>query len=134
MNVLLKAQSKRGTNILKLLQDVATRCNSQFYMIYRMLEIKESLCIALTQIENVQDITKEEWKILDELVSLLNVLEESTHIFCGDSYSTLSMFIPTINLLIEHTNNKILTHSDGIQFKDSILISIKERFLDAEKS
>ena len=28
MNVLLKAQSKRGTNILKLLPDVATRWNS----------------------------------------------------------------------------------------------------------
>ena len=53
----------RGENVLKLLQDVATRWNSEFFMIYRLLELKQPMCIALSQIEEVEEISKGEWKI-----------------------------------------------------------------------
>jgi hypothetical protein len=135
MNTLINIQSlKRGTNVLKLLQDVSTRLNSEFYMIYRILELKQPLCTAISQIDGVDEISKDEWKILDELVTVLDVLEGSTRVLCGDSYSTLSMFIPTINLLIEHNNEKFLNHPDVINFRDFIITSIKERFKEAENN
>ena len=135
MNILLNIQSsKRGTNVLKLLQDVATRWNSEFFMIYRLLELKQPMCIALAQIDGVEEITKDEWKILEELVSFLDVLEGSTRVLCGEQYSTLSMFIPTINLLIEHNNEKIIAQPDIIKFRDFINNSIQQRFKEAESS
>jgi hypothetical protein len=127
MNILLNIQSAhRGENVLKLLQDVATRWNSEFFMIYRLLEIKQPMCIALSQIEEVEEISKDEWKILEELVGFL------TRILCGDKYSTLSMFIPTIILFIEHNEEKSINHSEVQKFREYIIKSIKTRFKEAE--
>jgi hypothetical protein len=44
------------------------------------------------------------------------------------------MYIPTINLLIEHNNEKFLIHPDVINFRDFIIASIKERFKEAENN
>ena len=129
MNILLNIQSAhRGENVLKLLQDVATRWNSEFFMIYRLLEIKQPMCIALSQIEEVEEISKDEWKILEELVGFL------TRILCGDKYSTLSMFIPTIILFIEHNEEKSINHSEVQKFREYIIKSIKTRFKEAESN
>jgi hypothetical protein len=75
MNTLINIQSlKRDTNVLKLLQDVSTRWNSEFYMIHRILELKQPLCTAISQKDGVDEISKDEWKILDELVTVFDVL------------------------------------------------------------
>ena len=135
MNILLNIQSAhRGENVLKLLQYVATRWNSEFFMIYRLLELKQPMCIALSQIEEVEEISKDEWKILEELVGFLDILEGSTRILCGDKYSTLSMFIPTINLFIEHNEEKSINHSEVQKFREYIIKSIKTRFKEAESN
>ena len=84
------------------------------------------------QIYDLENLTNEDWKVLEELVSILDILEASTRVLCGDSYSSLSMFIPTINLLIDHINERVIQTRDVVAFKKSLLNCVNRRFAKAE--
>ena len=98
--VLIEIQ-KQNDKELSLIQDVKTRWNSVYYMVERVLEIKDSLIIAITKIEaHLPIFNKEEWDIAQDLVNILSPVEAATRTLCGDKYTTSSLIIPTIRALI----------------------------------
>lgn len=59
--------------MLKVKQDVATRWNSCFIMIERLLAIKDALCLAKSELPKAPDfLDPEEWKILSEIGKRFN--------------------------------------------------------------
>ena len=131
MDILLKAQGLCGMNELKLLQNVKTRWNSDFYMIFRVHELKDPLCIAFPKLD-IPGLNNEDWKMLEDLIDVLNALEGATKTLCGDTYSTLSMVIPSINKLIEHTTTLTLISKEVLIFRVHIINSLKNRFSEVE--
>lgn len=54
---LVDIQQELKSNILRPVQDVSTRWNSTFYMIYRLLQIKRSVSLLCSETEGMQDKT-----------------------------------------------------------------------------
>ena len=56
-----------------------------------------------------------EWKLLDELIKLLILIESATEFLGGQKYSTLSLIFPTIQTLeYEYTLNLRDEINDGM--------------------
>ena len=63
---------------LKMIQDVAVRWFSTFYMFRRFVQKKGSVCIFLKETEHCDDdITNKEWKKIENFVKSLEYLEET---------------------------------------------------------
>jgi hypothetical protein len=66
---LMSYQRNAGNEPLKLLQHVATRWNSTFYMLQRFLQLQEAVRSTIEVIEqDLPVITSQEWKILAEFL------------------------------------------------------------------
>ena len=100
-------------------------------MINRILELKKPLCTILPELEEIDSWSTSEWKILKEFVVVLDIFEASTRVLCGNSYSTLLMFIPTVSLLIETikpTSNDKFT-VNNIDIKQPAVIAFTEHLV-----
>jgi hypothetical protein len=85
----------------RLAQDVATRWNSKYIMIDRLLEQKEAVTLYLASADtNVNNLTSREWTTIKELSHVLRPFYEVTSTMCAEKYPTLSMVIPVINGLM----------------------------------
>ncbi|GBP35152.1 Transposable element Hobo transposase [Eumeta japonica] len=75
----LKAIQKRLNQIpLKISQECTTRWNSTFYMLERILQVKESLCLYAPTNNKIPQLTSEEWMLIDKVITLLRPFEEVT--------------------------------------------------------
>lgn len=102
-SLLIKTQQKAGVkNPLKLLQDVATRWNSTFYMLQRFTELEEAVrtTVALLDVA-LPHINVEEWQILRDLQKILEPFEEATRAVSGQEYMTASLVIVITNSLLD---------------------------------
>ena len=88
-------------------------------------ELKDPLCIAFPKLY-ISGLNNEDWKILEDLIDVLKTLDGATKTLCGDTQSTLSMVIPSINKLIEHTT----TLTSLIVFWDNSFLKHKYFFLN----
>jgi hypothetical protein len=69
LSILHQIQKKRGEKELNPIQKVKTRWNSTFYMLTRMVEMKESMKEALDKIdENLPEISRMEWVLGEDLI------------------------------------------------------------------
>ena len=86
---------------LKVIQDVATRWNSSYYMLRRLLELRVSLTAVLCdssvtpkQADRDMLLKDGQWKLAEQLVNILEPFEAATTAVSGQGYVTLSLLMP----------------------------------------
>ena len=79
----------------KLISDCPTRWSSSFLLLKRLLEVKESVCQVLTELE-WNGLQASEWKKLESIVVFLEPFAQYTTLCCGEEYTTLSTVVPII--------------------------------------
>ncbi|XP_072762595.1 zinc finger BED domain-containing protein 4-like [Anoplolepis gracilipes] len=83
---------------LHVLQDCSTRWNSTFYMIQRILQTKDSLCLYASSNHKIPQLTSHDWVVLEKLIYLLKPFEEITRELSSANVS-ISSVIPLISSL-----------------------------------
>jgi hypothetical protein len=134
---LMSYQRNAGNEPLKLLQHVAIRWNSTFYMLQRFLQLQEAVRSTIEVIEkDLPVITSQEWNILAELRSILKPFQNATVTISGESYCTASMVIPIRNGLVNVYSN-LLKNSYSMPIRQILPIlfnGLKERLANIERS
>lgn len=121
-----------ATETKRLLQDVATRWNSSFYMIQSMLELRRAISSYGTEHELPSTLTANEWALLEKVAHVLEPFEEVTKKI-SLSTSTAAEVIPHVSslkiALAEET-----PEDTGIKtMKTTLLESVQKRFEHVEK-
>ena len=101
-----------GTVEHKLIQDVAVRWNSSYYIIERVLEQRWPVVATLSDPEITQrgkhylDLKNDQWTLLEELEDVLKPYEQATVFLSGQSYVTASVLPPLLKGLLKSTRKK----------------------------
>lgn len=120
---------------LKLIQEVATRWNSVFHMLNRILLLSDSLAIVTRKLSQAPPyLTTDEEKIIQEVVKILNIFEQATKLISAESYPTSSLVIPVICGLYDNINTlrPYVTTTIGIKFYEKVKESMNTRLLGYE--
>uniref|UniRef100_A0A6P7H2S3 Zinc finger BED domain-containing protein 1-like n=1 Tax=Diabrotica virgifera virgifera TaxID=50390 RepID=A0A6P7H2S3_DIAVI len=120
---------------LKVKQDVSTRWNSSYFMIERLLAIREPLSVALTYLRNAPEpLDASEWIYLQECVEILEPLHTMTEEMSGQKYPTLSMVIPLLRS-VQHALKSVKTNTDvSLLLKNQLIEVISRRFSGWEEN
>ena len=95
--------------VKKLTQDVATRWNSTFFIIDRLVEQRWPVTATLSDPAITQrskhylDLKAEQWSLLEELTTVLKPFEMATTFMSGESYVTISVVPPLVKGLLRST-------------------------------
>lgn len=82
---------------LKLIKYIEIKWNSAYYMIKRLILVREELTLAISQLPNAPcNITADEYIFLNELVKLLDPFDICSTAISGEGYVTISLIIPLI--------------------------------------
>ena len=75
-----------------LLQDCATGWNSVFYMIKRLMRLRDLVASVLSGHRDARHLQLQpcQWDLVEDVVEILNSLERVTTELCGELYTTLS--------------------------------------------
>lgn len=120
---------------LKLIQDVATRWNSIYHMLNRILLLSDSLAMVTRRLSQAPPfLTADEEEIVKELVKILNIFEQATKLLSGESYPTSSLVIPVICGLYDTLNtlSPCITTTIGKIFYHKVKESMNTRLLGYE--
>ncbi|KAL7386842.1 hypothetical protein ABVT39_014639 [Epinephelus coioides] len=107
---LKQKQKQMGTAEHKLIQDVAVRCNSAYYMINRLLE--QRWPVVATRNHTAWKALPRSEKMnsgLEELEVVLKPFEQATVFLSGQSYVTGSVLSPLLKGLLKSTQKKSLS-------------------------
>lgn len=130
-------QNQSNKTPLKLLQDVATRWNSTYYMLERLLTLEEAVktTMSIINMDLSHHLTLEEWETIRQLVKILKPFERVTKNISGQDYLTASLVIPLVNGLNSALNKIEVPENECVQ---RVLInfkrSLKERLGNSENS
>ena len=97
---LMKKQKALGfTKILRVIQETPTRWNSSFYMLQRLVFLKQPIRLYLEDtMDEVDrrsyDLTDNQWAVAKALLNLLESVDQVTTTLSGEKYSTLSWCLP----------------------------------------
>ncbi|KAJ8353165.1 hypothetical protein SKAU_G00207320 [Synaphobranchus kaupii] len=92
---LKSTQRQMGMPELRPKQECATRWNSTFYMLKRILESKDAIISTLAVINApVDTLSQEEWDTVKEVCPVLEPFEEMTVEISAESYVTASKMLP----------------------------------------
>ncbi|KAL0883411.1 hypothetical protein ABMA27_016796 [Loxostege sticticalis] len=122
---------------LKVIQDIVTRWNSQYYMMSRLLELKVPLSAAIVAISNPpNNLTNDEWIAVEDIVKLLKPAEQATAVVSGEKYPTLSSTIPLIKSLKDSIRRKNPVSEAGKKLQRRLLSVLDKRLgvLDSNKT
>lgn len=81
-----------------LVQDCATRWNSVFYMIQRLVRLRDAVTSVLGANKDTRhlQLTPSQWDLAVDVVEVLNSLERVTTQLSGELYTTLSCVVPLL--------------------------------------
>ena len=79
----------------KLTKDCPIRWSSTFLMVNRMLEVRNHLKVVLEE-QGWDDFAASEWRMLQNVVNLLQPFAKFTSLLSGDEFTTLSCVVPAI--------------------------------------
>ena len=96
-NTFRKIQSQLNLPEHVLIQDIATRWNSSYYMLERLLEQK-AITASNAECQPPTELHSQQWALAEKVVKLLKVFEEATREISGE-YCSASVIIPIINTL-----------------------------------
>ena len=115
---------------LRLVRDVATRWNSEYDMMNRLLEVRRPLSAVLSDARMPGNLTRTEWTHIQHYCDSLKIFKEATLIATVDTAPTLSRYIPTVHML-----KKILINSSqqqasnpAIDLQNNLLLGLNIRF------
>ena len=86
---------------LRVIQEVATRWNSTFHMLQRLVVLKQPIRLYLEDVMNETDrksydLTDSQWSVVKGLLSILEAVDQVTITLSGEKYSTLSWCLPLL--------------------------------------
>ena len=125
---LIKKQKTLGfKKSLRVVQEVATRWNSTFYMMQRLVKLKQPIHLYLedtmTEVEmKSYTLSDHQWSIMKSILSLLEGVDQVITTLSGERYSTLSWCLP---LLFGLRDTAKPDKSDN-----TVLSAIKRKFTD----
>ena len=118
---------------LGLRNDVATRWNSTYYMLERILHLKPAIAATSLNIPEAGiEFSVQDWSLCEKVVSILGVFEEATKMLSG-SESCISSCIPIVTTIIkalETTSSDISVQELKIAMKKSM----EDRFSSMEQT
>lgn len=115
-------------NIPKVLvQDVATRWNSTYYMIERFVELKSFILLLTSEFDFNYTLTSADWIRMNALLSLLKPFETFTRTFSTE-HCFISEIIPSIFTLKSFLSQCNDSNAGLEMFKNNLLQSMTERF------
>jgi len=119
-------QRELHCEVLRPVQDVATRWNSTYYMIERLLAIKRSISVYCTEAEHDKAISNNTWTLLQNVKHLLSPLEQLTRDLSAYD-ACISAVIPAIlglKLTLEADKRDV-----GVKtMKSGLLDALEQRF------
>ena len=82
----------------RLVQDVATRWNSTFYMLERLIEQKRAIAIYCQDNEGVKNLKAKEWNLMERVITTLRPFEQETK-HASMTSATAGMIILSVRVL-----------------------------------
>ncbi|XP_047505129.1 E3 SUMO-protein ligase ZBED1-like [Pieris napi] len=134
---LKKYQEQAGKTVKRPLQSVSTRWNSIFYMMQRILEIKEEINSSLCNLNaSAMSLSQFDWELCENVTKILKPFEEVTKEVSAQKYVSGSIVIPiTTGLIASLENMDTSSYLETAQmFKQDLLGAIKTRFANLDRS
>ena len=129
-------QRKIGVNRpLSLIQDVATRWNSTFLMVERLLKLRVSIYGVLYQDGIISssdraqfDLKDSVWKLLEDMLVVLEQFKEATEIFSSASKPTISSVYVVLNNILPRLEALALDSGAISELKKTLSKTLMKRF------
>ena len=118
-------------NCKTLIQEVATRWNSCYYMLNRLLRLKKAILVIAAD-SYLKIPTAAQWKGIEDLRKVLEPLTVISDALGGDQYPTMSQVYPTVMEILQ-TKVKVNEDVDSTivqNFKETMRDNTSENFLD----
>lgn len=132
---LTKMQRQMNLPLLKVKQEVPTRWNSCLYMMERLVEVRNPLSAAMSNLSaTLSPLLSDEWAILKDCISVLKPIEALTTELSGEKYITISTIIPLIRGLQHAINNRTPMTTLGKKLQEDLQDVISRRFASIEAS
>ncbi|XP_062419889.1 zinc finger BED domain-containing protein 4-like [Pungitius pungitius] len=121
-----------GQEQLRLKQDVVTRWNSTFYMLKRILEVKDPVISTLALVNaSLPTLSLEEWEIIKETVDIVKPFEEVTTEVSAERYVTASKVILMargLQRIVARNQRNPSIHKPVNDLVDSLMTEMLKRF------
>lgn len=124
-------QKQLGQDPKRLQQDVPTRWNSTLYMLRSLLEQKRALCTYGADYDLPATLTASQWKLVENMISLLAPFEELTNQISSSSASAADV-IPATRALRRLLRKTADTDQGVKTSKATLLDALERRFSDIE--
>ena len=118
----------------KLVRDCATRWNSSFYMLERLLHLRWPVAAVLSddnitkKADRYLDLKSEQWTLADDLVKLLQPFEVATTFFSYEANTSISSVLPVLHGLIISLQTSSEDSVSIIDFKKKVTSEIEKRW------
>ncbi|XP_076284838.1 E3 SUMO-protein ligase ZBED1-like [Lasioglossum baleicum] len=113
---------------LQLIQEVDVRWNSTHNMMHRLLLLRAPLNMTLLEDNMPQNLNNDEWNTIEKIVNTLNPLKEATDIMSGETYPTLSQYLPMYTGLMTILQEEIEQSNMNAEICRDLCQALKERF------
>ncbi|XP_032358832.1 zinc finger BED domain-containing protein 4 [Etheostoma spectabile] len=124
-------QKQLGQPIKRLQQDVPTRWNSTVNMLQSLMEQKRALCAYGADYDLPSMFTGSQWKLVENMISLLAPFEELTHQISSSTASVADV-IPSIRALTRLLEKTAETDHGVKTSKATLLEAVQNRFSDIQ--
>lgn len=112
----------------KLLQDISTRWNSTYFMLSRLLELKNAMSLYVNENNEITNFSLHQWTLIQNCLNLLHPFEEITKQI-SSSKSLISEVIPMVVTLNKYLSKFSSSEVSGVgTMKDTLKENIKQRF------
>lgn len=127
-NELHSFQQRLGLPLLSVIQECTTRWNSMFYMIERLIEIKDAIVLYTSQHTNLPQLAPNDWLQLEKCAKILKPFDEVTKTM-SSSEASISSVIPLIHVLTCSMQNFL--RADYINYmEDQASRNIIQKFIE----
>lgn len=117
----------------KLLQEVATRWNSCYFMIKRILKTTDALNSVLLKLRNSPSpLTLDDLLLLNDIEKSLSIFQDATEKISGYKYVTISLIIPITHGIYNNLNSATMATESGRTFCNGLLESVRTRLFSYE--
>ena len=126
-----REQKRLGNVERELIINVATRWNSDYFMLKRLCEEKDAISAELAISEKIDNLTNADWKLAEGYHTILAPFEQASRELCGKNYPTLSMKIPALHGLNQQLQRFINDPSHkgcGVLIARKLKLKLDRRF------